>query len=229
MYTERTESTRSSWTTTRIPFVRRRLAYRRSKYYTFPRPAGWRPWVRERTYRPAGRRLDLHRGMALATARVPRNVLISLPVQNGFWTLVSHGFLKPDQVCLHGKQALDGSTQIAFLQITNFTNVAAWFLADEDDQSIGLQLRQDAANTAALHARTPGIPTYQVLRGVLCKAPSEECRDQPVPLSTAGRLAEPLHGHVRRVDGHQGPRLLRCGVRPARDRVGFAPALPWEL
>lgn len=49
-------------------------------------------------------------------------------------------------------------------QIVNYTNVAGWFLADEDDNNIGLPLRQDASNTVALHKRTPGVPTYQVCR-----------------------------------------------------------------
>ncbi len=41
------------------------------------------------------------------------------------------------------------------------SRLAGWFLADEDDSDVGLQLRQDAANTALLHTLAPGIPTYQ--------------------------------------------------------------------
>jgi hypothetical protein len=47
-------------------------------------------------------------------------------------------------------------------QINSTAGLAGWFLADEDDQNVGPQLRADASNTALLHTLTPGVPTYQV-------------------------------------------------------------------
>jgi len=178
MYADSTESTRSSWTTTRIPFVRRRLAYRRSRVLRFPALQDGRPGCEQRTYRASrSARLDLPVEVwRWRRPRVPPQcAYFRCGCRNGFWTPVPcHWIPKTGSGLLREEQASsDGSIQIGFPAGHEFHQRCCFgSLPMRTTRASGCSYarRCQHGRTARPH---PAYPQYQVLGGV-CKAPSED-------------------------------------------------------